>query len=137
MARLTSKQHRETHASHREGWLRAAVLGSDMAFRPDVLHSASVVQPNDPLSGPYPQTDGAFNGIVCASSVAAREPRSRFTPDRSRDPRERPRQNRQAGTKLMGATLRARSPTVTPVGLSAKRDEQQCFEAPRKCIVRL
>ena len=32
MARLTSKQHRETHASHREGWLRAAVLGSNDAI---------------------------------------------------------------------------------------------------------
>ena len=32
MARLTSKQHREIHASHREGWLRAAVLGSNDAI---------------------------------------------------------------------------------------------------------
>jgi vacuolar iron transporter family protein len=32
VARLTSKRHSETHASNREGWLRAAVLGSNDAI---------------------------------------------------------------------------------------------------------
>jgi hypothetical protein len=44
-------------------------------------------------------------------------------------------QKRHSGTKLMGVIASVRSPTVTPEGLSDKRDEQQCFGDPKKCIV--